>query len=68
MKNIKEWKTTIMGMATFVAGIVYVFHNESPDYIVLSVLLGGGTLLIFSPDSLLTSLRRFGRNKSNETK
>ena len=68
MKNLRQVKTTIMGLAAYAAGVAYVFYNEAPDYIVLSILLGGGTLLVFSPDSLLTSLRRLGRNKSNETK
>lgn len=66
MKNLRQVKTTIMGLAAYAAGVAYVFYNEAPDYIVLSILLGGGTLLVFSPDSILTSLRRFGRNVSKD--
>lgn len=68
MKNLQDWRTTMLGATCFLSGILYTFYNDKPDYIILSILLGGGVMLIFSPDSLLTSLRRFGRNISKDEK
>jgi hypothetical protein len=43
MKNIyKSWQTSLIGIFLLSLGGGYLFHNATPDYIVLSILLIGG--------------------------
>ena len=53
---IKGWKTTIIGIVLFIAGITYLLINSSPDYIVLGVVLSGGVGMIFSPDPTIDKI------------
>jgi hypothetical protein len=63
MKNIyKSWKTTLLGIVLIASGIGYVFINLSPDYILMSILIGVGIGLLFVPDSVIELLK----NKSKE--
>jgi hypothetical protein len=40
MKNIyKSWQTSLIGIFLLSLGGGYLFHNATPDYIVLSILL-----------------------------
>lgn len=59
MKRIvNSWKTTLLGLLFIGSGIAYTLINTTPDYIVISILMGGGTGLIFTPDSVLDLLKR----------
>jgi hypothetical protein len=58
MKNIyKSWKTTLLGIVLICSGIIYIFVNLSPDYILMSILIGVGIGLLFSPDSVIKFLK-----------
>lgn len=59
MSNIKNgWKTTIMGIVLIVSGIAYTLINTTPDYILVSLLVGSGIGFVFTPDSVLDLLKR----------
>jgi len=71
IKNIyKSWKSTVIGSILFVAGLSYVglslINGVAPDYIIMSILLAVGILLIFSPDFLINKLQDFIGKKSTE--
>lgn len=67
MKNIyKGWKSTVAGVLLFLGGLVYVFYNTSPDYIIMSILLSSGIGLIFSPDVVISKLQELISKKSKE--
>jgi len=67
VKNIyKGWKSTILGLTLFICGLVYVIYNQSPDYIVMSILLSSGIGLIFLPDLLINKLQELISKKSKE--
>lgn len=67
IKNIyKGWKSTIAGVLLFAGGLGYVFYNAAPDYVILSILLGSGVLLVFVPDFLINKLQDFFSRKSTE--
>jgi hypothetical protein len=59
MKNvIKSWKTTLLGVILIASGLAYVFVNQTPDYIVMGLLVGVGILLVFSPDTIIDVLNK----------
>lgn len=67
MKNIyKGWKSTLTGVLLFLGGLIYVFYNSSPDYIIMSILLASGIGLIFSPDVVISKLQELISKKSKE--
>lgn len=67
IKNIyKGWKSTILGLLLFACGLGYVFYNATPDYIIMSILLASGVILIFAPDFLINKLESLIDKKSKE--
>jgi len=55
--NIKQWKTTLLGLVIIVASIASVFV-KGLSWSDASFGIGIGLVLIFSPDSILS---RFGK-------
>jgi len=71
IKNIyKGWKSTVIGLLLSLSGIGYVafslIKGVSPDYVIMSILLAAGILLVFSPDFLINKLQEFIGKKSKE--
>lgn len=71
IKNIyKGWKSTVIGLLLSASGIGYVafslIKGVAPDYVIMSILLAVGILLIFSPDFLINKLQEFIGKKSKE--
>lgn len=71
IKNIyKGWKSTLIGIIFIVSGLAYVglslINGVAPDYVIMSILLAVGLLLIFSPDFLINKLQEFIGKKSKE--
>lgn len=71
IKNIyKGWKSTAIGLLLSASGIGYVafslIKGVTPDYIIMSILLVVGILLVFSPDFLINKLQEFIGKKSKE--
>lgn len=66
VKNIKQWKTTIIAIISYIASFYYLFKVENHNVWIFVVLLIFATLMLFSADSLITSLSKFIKN--NEKK
>lgn len=66
--NIKEIKSTIIGLVFLFVGFFYFykFWNEI-DFRIFFALLGIGISLLFVPDSLFNGLKSFiNKNKNKE--
>lgn len=63
---IKNWKTTLIGIILFSAGIGYTFVTNPPDYIILSILLISGIAFLFFPDDFIKQLKQLIARKSND--
>lgn len=66
VKNIKQWKTTTIAIISYIASFYYLFEVENHNVWIFVVLLIFSTLMLFSADSLITSLSKFIKN--NEKK
>ena len=54
----KGYKTTILGVILISGGLGHVFHNTTPDYIIMCVLIGVGICLLFTPDTVINFLSK----------
>jgi|TARA_R110000787_G_scaffold890_2_gene3248 hypothetical protein len=66
LKNIKEFKTTLIAIVSYVASFYYLFEVADHKLWIFVVLLVFATMMLFSADSFLKSLTRFIKN--NEKK
>jgi hypothetical protein len=57
MKNIKAWKTTLVGLVLIIGGFASVYF-EKADWSGAIIVIGLGIGLIFSPDSLIDKLTK----------
>jgi hypothetical protein len=58
IKNLKEWKTTTLGIILILASIVSVFV-KGIQWSDASFGIGIGLVLIFSPDTILSRFEKF---------
>lgn len=58
MKNVKQWKTTLIGIVLIGASISSVFI-KSVSWADATFGVGIGLILLFSPDSILGKLDKF---------
>lgn len=56
--NIKQWKTTTLGLVLIIASIASVFV-KSVSWSDAVFGIGAGLVLIFSPDTILTKFDKF---------
>ena len=66
LKNIKEWKTTLIAIVSYVASFTYLFVLDNHNLLIFVVLLVFATLMLFSADSLITSLSKFIKNNEDK--
>lgn len=66
MSRIKEWKTTLIGLLTFLVAFTYLFLVENAQIWILVVLLGFGTMMLFSTDTLISSISNFLKANRNK--
>jgi hypothetical protein len=66
MKNLKQWKTTLIGLISYVVAFYYLLEIEKPSIFGFVALLIFATLMLFSADSLIDSLKRFIKNNENK--
>lgn len=52
MKNVKDWKTTVLGLAIIGGALASVFMGKS-DWTGAMVVITLGIGLVFSPDSII---------------
>lgn len=66
LKNIKEWKTTLIAIVSYVASFTYLFVLDNHNLWIFVTLLVFATLMLFSADSLITSLSKFIKNNEDK--
>lgn len=66
MKNIKDWKTTTIAVISYIASFAYLFMVESHNVWIFIALLIFATMMLFSADTLITSLSSFIKNNKNK--
>lgn len=65
-KNLKHWKSTLLGIIFIVASIAYIVYIEDIDKIIFFGVLGLGIVLLFLPDTLISALRNFIKKNQNK--
>lgn len=72
MKNrLTAWKTTVLGIILVLASLAYLYFVENTDKIIFFGMLISGILLLFSPDTYITSIKNLFvklTKKAEETK
>tara|TARA_R110000803_G_scaffold52326_2_gene107742 strand:- start:13258 stop:13452 length:195 start_codon:yes stop_codon:yes gene_type:complete len=58
MKNLKQWKTTTLGLILMIAAGADLWHFEKLSEMALGAVLVIGILFLFSPDKALKFLDR----------
>ena len=58
VNNYKQWKTTTLGLIIIIACITSVFTKEV-QWSDASFGIAVGLVLIFSPDTIITNLKKF---------
>lgn len=66
MKNIRQWKTTLISIISYSAAFAYLFIVEDNSTWIFVSLLIFATMMLFAPDSFIGSLASF--IKTNEDK
>lgn len=61
VNNIKQWKTTALGLILILASIASVFV-KGLSWADASFGIGTGLVLILSPDSILSRFEKFVKN------
>jgi hypothetical protein len=56
--NVKQWKTTTLGLVIIIASIASVFVKEI-QWSDAVFGIGAGLVLVFSPDTILTKFDKF---------
>lgn len=66
MNNIKEWKTTALGLILILSDLAYLFFVADHSMTIFFGLLVFGVALLFSPDNLISGIKKI--IKTNENK
>lgn len=66
MKNIRHWKTTIIGLISYIISFFYLFKVENHNVWIFIVLIIFSTMMLFSADTLLDALGKFIKNNQNK--
>ena len=66
LKNIKQWKTTLIGIICYLVGFYYLLEVDNHNLWVFGMLLIFATLMLFSADSLIGSLTNFLKNNEDK--
>jgi len=66
LKNLKEWKTTLIGLVCYAVSFYYLIEVENHNMYVFTILLIFATMMLFSADSLVGSLTKFLKNNEDK--
>lgn len=58
VSNIKQWKTSVIGIVLIIAAITSVFVADL-NWMDATIGIGVGTLFLFSPDTIIDALTKF---------
>lgn len=63
---LKSLITTTIGLVMFASGVYYSLTKDSPDYLILGVLLISGVAFMLFPDDFIKNIKTYINKKSNE--
>lgn len=66
MRNIKQWKTTLIAVISYLVSFVYLFEVEDHNIWVFVFLIIFATMMLFSADTLITSIGNFLKNNEDK--
>jgi len=66
IKNLKAYKTTTLGILSFLACGYYLFEIENPEFSIFTAMLVFGVLMLFAPDTLIKSVKNFIKNNDDK--
>ncbi len=66
LKNLTEWKSTLLGLVVLGAGLAYPFIIENTNIWIFSFLMVVGISLLFLPNEFLSSLKRLIKANSEK--
>jgi len=66
VENIKQTKSTILGVLIFLVGLAYILLIEQASYVIFLTAELLGILLILSPNKILFLLYKFLRNNTDK--
>lgn len=55
--RLTAWKTTILGITLVIASLAYLYFIENTDKFIFFGMLISGILLLFSPDTYISSVK-----------
>jgi F0F1-type ATP synthase assembly protein I len=66
-QNIRQIKTTIIGLVLIGVGLYYLLYNDAPESMIVFGMVGIGVAFVFMPDTLLDGLKNLiNKNKNKE--
>lgn len=66
MRNIKQWKTTLIAVISYLVSFVYLFEVEDHNIWVFVILIIFATMMLFSADTLISSIGNFLKNNEDK--
>lgn len=58
-ENITELKTTVIGLLVMTASVIYPYVSDNSDAWIFGIMFCVGLALVFLPDTLISSLKKF---------
>lgn len=64
--NLRQVKTTVIGLLILAVGIAYPIISDSPDVWILGILLIAGISMVFLPNDLLAAVKNLMKSNSGK--
>ena len=65
-KNVRQIKTTVIGLGFIAASVYYMLYNDSPDSMIVFGVSALGMAMLFMPDNLLGGLKSVIKKNKNK--
>lgn len=65
-QNIRQWKTTTVGLISFITALAYLFIAPNTEVWIFIILIAFSTAMLFLPDTFLNSFTNFLKNNDDK--